>query len=58
MIGGIHEIRNADWWDAGLTSQLTPFSLRGSLGRLHLIINFDALQDLARENKKGEKQKK
>jgi len=27
LIGGMCEIINADWWDAGLTSQWTPLSL-------------------------------
>jgi len=31
MIGGMHETSNADWWDAMLTWQLTPFSLWRSL---------------------------
>ena len=31
LIGGMHETSNADWWDAGLTSQLTPLFLWASL---------------------------
>ena len=32
LISGMHETSNAHWWDAGLTSQLTPLSLFCSLG--------------------------
>ena len=31
LIGAMHETSNADWWDARITWQLTPLSLRGSL---------------------------
>jgi len=33
LIRGMHEASNDDWWEASVTWQLMPLSLRGSLGR-------------------------